>query len=560
MQNWKKGIDYPEWLTEEGLQTLSKGYVLEGETPFQMYHRVARAAAKVLNKPELESIFYNLIVTNKLCLATPVATNLGTDRGLPISCNSIHLADSVDSIFQKQHELAMLSKNGAGVGIYLGDIRGRGAKISGNGVSEGIIPWAKCLDSTTSAVSQGSVRRGASAAYLPITHPDVEEFLQMRRPNGDPNRRCLNLHHAVCITDEFMHKLLNKDVTARHTWAEIMRTRHETGEPFLFFSDNVNKTNPDCYKAHNLKVSTSNICTEIMLHTDSDHTFVCCLSSLNLARWSEITDEDIYYSIWFLDAVLTEYIQKAKGIPGFEASVRSAEKGRAIGLGVLGWHTLLQSEMTPFDSLRAKLLNKAIFDRIRSNAERATKDLAIEYGEPEWCKGFNRRNSHLLAVAPTVSNSIISGSVSQGIEPIVSNAFAKKTAKGVFISQNSQLKAILQSLDKDTSEIWTSIATNNGSVQHLYFLSDVQKEVFKTAFEIDQLAIIELAANRQKYIDQGQSINLFFTADMNPKDFNNVHIEAWESGIKSLYYVRTTTQIKGDVASRGDKECAACEG
>jgi ribonucleoside-diphosphate reductase alpha chain len=563
---WVKGIDYPEWATEESLHTLKNGYLQEGETPRQAWGRCAKAAASyykdVSLSSKLEHIFFRLMWDNKLCLASPVLANMGTDRGLPISCNTIHIKDSVDSIFDKNKEFAILTKNGAGVGIYMGDIRGRGAPIKGNGMSEGIVPWCKVFDTTTATISQGSTRRGASAIYLPVNHPDIQEFINIRRPNQDENRRCLNINNAVCINDEFMHQVERKDKDARNTLKEIYKARLETGEPYLLFTDNVNRANPETYKAHNLKVVTSNLCNEIMLHTDAEHTFVCCLSSLNLARWNEITDEDIYYSIYFLDAVLEEYIQKASNVKGLEPAVLSAKKGRALGLGVLGWHTLLQSEMTAFDSLRASIYNRAIFNRIRKVADLATKELANLLGEPEWCKGFNRRNTHCLAVAPTVSNSIISGAVSQGIEPIAANLIAVKSAKGTFIKKNTRLVSVLEKYNKNTPDVWNDeTLLKTGSVQHLPFLTEEEKSVFKTAFEIDQLAIVKQAAERQQFIDQGQSLNLFFTADVNPKYFHKVHWEAWKQGLKGLYYCRTSTIIKGDLASRSTSDdCKACEG
>lgn len=559
--NWKAGIDYPNFMTIESLKTLQGGYLLPDETPRMMYKRLAKAAANRLGKSALVPIFFNLMWENKLCPASPIAANMGTDRGLPISCNTIHVPDSVDGIFNKSHELAMLTKNGAGVGIYFGDIRGRGAVIKGNGVSEGIVPWMRVMDVVTASVSQGATRRGASAVYLPIEHVDIEEFLNIRRPTQEDNRRCRNLHIAVSVSDAFM-EACKKPGRERELLKKIYKERMETGEPYIFFRDNVNKANPECYKANGLDVKTSNICSEITLYTDPMHSFVCCLSSLNLLNWDSITDDDIYYSIWFLDAVLTEYIEKAKNMPGMQDAVRSAEKGRAVGLGVLGWHSYLQSKGEPMNGFFAKVKNKHIFRKIKEQAERATKDLAKEYGEPEWCKGFNRRNTHLLAVAPTVSNSIISGSVSQGIEPIAANAFAKKSAKGTFITQNKYLKQILADLGKDTPEVWTDIAVNGGSVQHLDFLTDKQKEVFRTAYEIDQLVLVDHAADRQEFIDQAQSLNLFFGADVDPKYFHKIHWTAWERGLKTLYYCRTTTVIKGDVASRQaeDKDCKACEG
>jgi ribonucleoside-diphosphate reductase alpha chain len=551
--------DIPVWMTSEGLTTLEGSYLLPNETPRMMWQRVSNAAAKQLDKPELAEVFFNLFWDNKLCGASPIISNMGTNKGLPISCNSIHPGDSISSIFEKGSELAVLTKNGAGVGIYIGDLRGRGKTIKGNGTSEGIVPWSKLYDQITASVSQGSTRRGASALYLPVEHVDIEEFLLIRRPTQEDNRRCRNTHIAVSISDSFM-ELCKKPGKERELLKKIYKERMETGEPYLFFKDNVNKANPECYKANGLEVVTSNICNEIYLYTDPQHSLVCCLSSLNLVNWDKITNDDIYYSIWFLDAVLSEYIEKASKIPGMEAAVRSAVKGRAVGLGVLGWHSLLQSEGTAFGSLRAKILNRAVFKRIREQSERATKDLAKEYGEPEWCRGFGRRNTHLMACAPTVSNSIISGSVSQGIEPIAANAYAKKTAKGVFISHNKYLKVLLDSIGKDTPEVWTDIATKGGSVQHLDFLLAEQKEVFLTAYEINQMHVIDQAAERQQYIDQAQSVNLFFTQDVDPKFFHKIHWTAWERGLKGLYYCRTTTLIKGDVASKEDPSCVSCQG
>jgi ribonucleoside-diphosphate reductase alpha chain len=454
----------------------------------------------------------------------------------------------------------MLSKNGAGVGIYLGDVRGRGSPIRGNGKSEGVIPWAKVYDSTTVSVSQGSTRRGASAVYLPVDHSDIEEFINIRRPTGDTNRRCLNLNHGVCIDNKWMEAMLAGDQSKRHLWQEILKARVETGEPYLFFSDNVNNANPECYIKNGLKVSTSNICTEIMLYTDVLHSFVCCLSSLNLVKYDEWKDTDLLeVAVRFLDTVLSEYIEKGAEIPGMEASIRAAIKGRAIGIGVLGWHTLLQSKMIPFDSFEAMMLNAQIFRKMKSDAELATTKLAQEFGEPEWCKGFGRRNTHLLAVAPTVSNSTISGGYSAGIEPIAANIFSQKSAKGTFIRKNPMLECVLEGLSKNTPEIWKSINEQSGSVQHLNILSAEQKAVFLTAREINQHAIVKQAAQRQAWIDQGQSVNLFFANNASPKYIHEVHIAAWLQGLKSLYYLRTEGVLRGDLASRSKDECAACE-
>jgi len=559
LEKLKKYGEAPDFLTEIGYKTLLGGYLLPNETPKGMWSRVARTAANILKKPELEEKFFNMLWRGWVGLATPVASNMGTNRGLPISCYSISPMDSTSSILEKGHELAMLTKNGGGVGVYMGDLRPAGSKIRTGGTSEGMIPFAKIYDSITVGISQGNVRRGAAAIYLPVDHGDIKAFLRMRRPEGDPNRQCLNLHHAVCIPDSFMHKVQSGDESSQELLREIYKARLETGEPYIFYSDNVNSQNPKAYTKNNLKISTSNICSEIVLYTDHDHTFVCCLSSLNLAKWHEWKDTDtVELSVYLLDAVLTEFIEKAQKLQGFESAVRSAIKGRALGLGVMGWHTLLQQERVGMGSFRAKILNKAIFKNINENAIKASKKLAEEFGEPEWCKGTGLRSSHLIAIAPTASNSLITGNISAGIEPINANAYVKKTAKGTFIEFNPLLKKRLQELSKDTEEVWNAIVKDEGSVRGLDFLSEEDKDVFKTAFEIDQLTLIDLAADRQPFICQAQSLNLFFSKDVDPQYFHEVHWTAWQKKVKTLYYVRSSSVLRADLSSRG--ECVACEG
>lgn len=562
LEELKKEGEAPVWMDEAGLATLEGGYLLPEETPRAMYLRVSKAAASYYqNSEKWENEFFNAIWNNWLCLASPIISNLGTDRGLPISCNSIHVDDSIYDIFMKDVELAMLSKHGAGVGIYMGDVRGRNASIKGNGKSEGIIPWAKVYDTSVHAVSQGPTRRGAAALYLPVEHSDIEEFINIRRPTGDANRRCLNIHHGVCIKDDWMRDLLAGDSQKRLLWQDILKSRVETGEPYLFFTDNVNSKNPECYTGNNLSVKTSNICTEIFLHTDPEHSFVCCLSSLNLDRWDEWKNTNlVQIAVRFLDAVLEEYIKESEGIHGLENSRRSAIKGRAIGVGVLGWHSLLQKLRIPFDSLQAMMLNTTIFKSIKEKAEAETKMLASELGEPEWCSGYNRRNTHLLAIAPTVSNSIISGGLSPSIEPWAANIFAQKTAKGTFIKRNPEIERILEERGKNNLDVWKSINEQKGSVQHLNFFSSEEKEVFLTAREINQHAIVKQAAQRQRWIDQGQSVNLFFNTNSSAKYIHEVHLNAWESGLKSLYYLRSEGVIRGDGAFRSKDECTACEG
>lgn len=562
----------PEWLTEEGYITLKNGYLLPDETPYGLYKRVATAAASRLNKPELASKFLDYIFRNWLCLATPVAANMGAERGLPISCFSTHVADSTDLIFKSYHEVAMLTKYGGGIGKYWGDVRGRGFKISGGGASEGIVPWLKVEESVLQAVSQSGTRRGAGANYLDIEHTDAEEFIDIRRPTGDLTRRCLtsNFHHAIKVSDNFIHEMKNGNKKNRDLWERLLKARVETGEPYVMFSDNANKNLPQAYINNNLKVSTSNLCSEIFLFTDKDHTFVCCLSSLNLARYDEWKNTDLVETaIWFLDGVMQEFIVKASKLPGFEKAVRFAEKSRALGLGVLGWHTLLQEKMIPFDSFEAMQLNAEVFKKLKQDSQKASQDMAKEYGEPEWCKGTGFRNTHQLAVAPTVSNSLISGGVSQGIEPIIANVYAQKSAKGTFIRKNPILERLLESTNRNSPEVWQQISADSGSVKNVSCLTQEEKEVFQTAREINQFAIVRQAGQRQKYIDQGQSINLFFAAPQDIQDvktkkmlakyIHDVHMEAWEHGVKSLYYLRVESVLKGDSVFKEASDCKACE-
>ena len=567
-----KGIDYPDWLTEAGLKTLQNGYLVPGENVFGMYRRVAHAAAVRVNRLDLEDKFYEAMAKNWLCPATPVAANMGTTRGLPISCFGLSVPDSVDGNYKSVHEMAMMSKHGGGVGVGMTRVRGRGEKIKAgaNGASEGVVPWAKVFDSATIATSQGNVRRGATSINLHVDHLDIEEFLRIRRQIGDINRQCLNLNHCVVISDSFMQRVENKDPKARKLWIEILKTRLETGEPYLMFEDTINRANPEGYVKNNLKVEMTNICTEITLHTDEDHSFVCCLSSLNAARWDEWKDTDLpEIAVYFLDGVISEFIEKASLIPGFERAVRFAEKSRAIGIGVLGWHTLLQSKMIPFDSFQAMQLNASIFRTIRQKAEKASREMAISHGEPAWCAATGMRHSHLMAIAPTRSNSFISGEVSYGIEPIPANAYTDKTAKGVFLIKNRTFETLLQNKQQDKPEVWKSIVKNGGSVQHLTFLDENEKKVFLTAREINQMALIRQASQRQKWIDQAQSLNLFFPANVDPKWFHTVHLEAWKMGVKTLYYCRSSSVLKADAATRqaeekpkvqSKDECAACEG
>jgi ribonucleoside-diphosphate reductase alpha chain len=562
--NWERGKDYPEFFDEISLATISKGYLQPGETPKTAFKRVAHTVAHRLRRPDLERKFFNYMWKGWLCLASPVLANTGCDKGLPISCFGIDTPDSIRGIGLTNAELMRLSASGGGVGISVSRIRGRGSKIAnGSGVSEGVVPWCKIYDSTIIATNQGQVRRGASSVNLRINHPDIQEFLQIRRPKGDTNRQCLNLHQCVVIDDSFMKKVENGDIEARNLWLDILKTRTETGEPYIMFEDNVNKCNPVAYTKNNLSVSMTNICTEIVLHTDEDHSFVCCLSSVNLAKYDEWKDSDlIETAIYFLDGVLEEFLFKAEGKDSLSRSYRSAAKGRALGLGVLGWHTYLQKRRLPFVSIASTAFTHTIFSQIKSQAEYASRKLAEEYGEPEWCKGTGMRNTHLIAIAPTVSNSVISGGVSAGIEPLPANLWTFNSAKGSFIRRNKELEAYFISKGCNTDEVWDQILKEEGSVAGLPddIMSTEDKEIFLTFPEINQLGLVQQAATRQKYIDQTQSLNLSFAPGDSPKFINQVHLEAWRLGVKTLYYLRTDSVIRADIGTRTSTECLGCAG
>jgi ribonucleoside-diphosphate reductase alpha chain len=557
-----------------------------GEKPKDAYWRVATAVAKRLDKPQLATKFFDYIWKGWLCLATPVLSNTGTDRGLPISCFGIDVGDSIYEIGSKNLELMLLAKHGGGVGIGINMIRPAGSKITGNGTSDGIVPFAKIYDSTILATNQGSVRRGAASVNIKIEHKDFEDFLEIREPKGDVNRQSLNLHQCVVVSDRFMKKLEEGDSDARRKWGKLLQKRKATGEPYIMYKGNVNKANPEMYKKNGLKVHMTNICSEIVLHTDEQHSFVCCLSSLNLAKYDEWKDTDLVYtSTIFLDGVLEEFLQRAKNMKGFENSVRSAERGRALGLGVLGWHTYLQQKGLPFEGLQAQFETRKIFSQLKIESERASRDLANEYGEPLWCKESGFRNTHLRAVAPTVSNSKLSGNVSSGIEPWAANVFTEQTSKGTFIRKNPELERVLRKITKNTKEVWDKILADGGSVQDLDFLdewcfldsklvecSEVTeeshngrcnsvKDVFKTFKEINQLDLVRQAGIRQQYIDQAVSLNLAFPATAEPKWINQIHMEAWKQGVKTLYYMRTESVLRGDIAARAmDETCVSCEG
>ena len=568
--DWIKGEDYPEWgNTDVYKKTIAGGYLLSGETPRTAYMRVASSVARRLYKPELAGVFFDYIWKGWLCLASPVLSNTGTDSGLPISCFGIDVGDSIQEIGGKNLEMMLLAKHGGGVGIGVNMIRPAGAKITDNGTSDGVVPFCKIYDSTILATNQGSVRRGAASVNINIEHHDFLDWLDIREPKGDVNRQSLNLHQCAVVGDKFMRKLEQGDAGARDRWSKLLRKRKATGEPYILFKGNTNKANPQAYKTNGLKVHMTNICSEITLHTDENHSFVCCLSSLNLAKYEEWKDTNLIYdAIWFLDGVMEEFIQRAKGLRGFENAVRSAQRGRALGLGVLGWHTYLQEKGLPFEGLLAQFETRKIFSQFKIESERASMALAETYGEPLWCVGTGLRNTHLRAIAPTVSNSKLSGNISPGIEPCAANVFTEQSAKGTFIRKNPTLVKLLKKHKLNTNEIWDKILADGGSVQDISELDNIQmahevtaKEVFKTFKEINQLELVNQAGIRQQYVDQSVSLNLAFPSEATPKWINQVHMEAWKKGIKTLYYVRTESVLRGDIAASAmDPNCLSCDG
>jgi len=576
--DWKKGIDYPVWGdTDVYKKTITGGYLYNGETPKEAYMRVAKTVAKRLYKPELADKFFQYIWDGWLCLASPVLSNTGTDRGLPISCFGIDVGDSIHEIGTKNLEMMLLAKHGGGVGIGINMIRPAGAKITNNGTSDGVVPFCKIYDSTILATNQGSVRRGAASVNINIEHPDFDEWVEIREPKGDVNRQSLNLHQCAVVGDKFMRRLEAGDKETRRKWSKLLQKRKATGEPYILFKGNTNKNNPEAYKKNSLKVHMTNICSEIVLHTDESHSFVCCLSSVNLDKYDEWKNTNLIYdATWFLDGVLEEFIQRAKNMKGFENAVRSAEKGRALGLGVLGWHSLLQKQGIAFESLLAQFKTREIFSKIKIESERASRKLAEVYGEPLWCVGTGFRNTHLRSIAPTVSNSKLAGNVSPGIEPWAANVFTEQSAKGTFIRKNKELKKVLRKIGIDNKETWDKILEDGGSIQGLKQLDgwyydeggrlnelngEPVKNVFKTFKEINQLELIRQAGIRQDYIDQSVSLNLAFPSEASPRWINQVHFEAWKRGIKTLYYTRTESVLRGDIAAAAmNPDCISCDG
>ena len=565
LDDLKAREEAPYWYTVKSYITVSKGYRLKGETPRGMYERVASTVAKSLKMPKMKDKFFDYIWNNWLCPASPVLSNIGRpDKGLPISCFGVSVGDSIKEIMDKSKELALLTKNGGGVGIDFNRIRPKGELIKGgaNGATDGIIPFAKIFDSTTIGISQGSTRRGASSINLDIEHGDWSEFIRMRRPEGDINRQCGNIHHCSVIKDSFMEKVWNGDYPSRRKWAELMKARMETGESYIMWYDAVNRANPQAYINNNLTVNFTNICSEITLFSDELHSFVCCLSSLNLTRWDEWPEDLVEVAILFLNGILNYFIEHAQSVLGLECAVRSAIKGRAIGLGVLGWHTLLQKKMLPFDCFESMKLNNQIFSYIHERAHKASRDLAKKYGEPEWCKGTGYYNTHMIAIAPTKSNATISGGFSEGIEPIHRNLYLDRAAKGNFYEKNPVLEALFEAKGINNKGTWNRVRDDRGSCKNVRGLTDEEKRVFLTAYEIPQESIIRQAAQRQPKICQAQSLNTFFPQGTPPAYFNRIHLLAWKLNLKTMYYCKSTSGIQIDRFSRdiNIEDCKSCEG
>jgi ribonucleoside-diphosphate reductase alpha chain len=541
------------WLTKDSREFLSRGYLKEGVSAEERIREIAEKAESILSLPGFADKLEDYVSRGWISFSTPVWANFG-HRGLPISCFGSVADDTMENILFTNSEIGMMSKHGGGTSLYLGDIRPRGTAISSGGTADGPVHFAKLTDTMIDVAKQADTRRGSCAVYLPVEHNDIEEFLQIKH-EGNPIQ---NLQFGVTITDNWMESMIEGDKQKRKIWAKIISSRSDIGFPYIMFIDNANSNAPEVYKQKGKKIVASNLCSEIMLSSDKDESFVCCLSSLNLFHFDEWKDTDLVETMtFFLDAIMSEFIDKAKHIPFMERSVKFAETQRALGLGVLGWHSYLQKSMIPIESMEAKLLNTYIFKSIRLKADAATEKLATLYGEPELLIGTGRRNATTLAVAPTKSSSFILGQISMGIEPIKSNYFIKDLAKSKTVYKNPQLLELLKSKDRDTKEVWDSILLNNGSVQHLSFLTEHEKRVFKTFVEISQLELVQQNAGRQKFIDQGISFNLSIHPSVPAKDINQLYIEAWRSGLKALYY--QFSENSAMAFARNILDCVSCE-
>ena len=554
------------WLNENSRKFLAAGYLGEGITAEERIANIAKRAEEILQMPGYAEKFYHYMSQGYYSLASPVWSNFGKERGLPISCFGSHIDDDIGNILYSQSEVGMMSKLGGGTSGYFGKIRHRGAEIKDNGQASGAVHLMKLFESMVDVVSQGSVRRGRFSPYLPIDHPDIMEFLEI----GTEGNPIQELTHGVTVTNDWMQEMIDGDNDKRTVWAKVLQSRGEMGYPYIFFTDNANNNAADVYKEKKLPIYASNLCTEIMLPSDHKWSFVCVLSSINVLHYDKWKDTDaVETMIYFLDAVITEFLEKLeryKNSPNLddqqtflfmERAYNFSKDNRALGMGALGWHSLLQSKMLPFDSQEAYNLNSEVFKLIQKRSNIASKHLAEKFGEPELLKGYGRRNTTLNAIAPTTSSAFILGQVSQGIEPIWSNIYVKDIAKIKTTIKNPFLVKLLEDKGMNTPEVWKEIRDMDGSVQGLDFLSENEKEVFKTYPEIDQLSIIYQAANRQNYIDQGQSLNIIIHPDTPTKEVNKIHVTAWKLGLKSLYYQHSMNAAQ---KFKQKKECESCEG
>ena len=542
------------WLNSHSRIFLERGYIEQGGTPEKRIRDIAENAERILKIEGFADKFEDYMSRGFFSLATPVWTNFGNARGLPVSCFNSYISDTMQSILHKVAEVGMMSKLGGGTSGFFGDLRARGSSISVGGESSGPVHFMELFDKVAEVVSQGSARRGSFAAYLPVEHSDIEEFLQIR----SEGHSIQNMSIGVTIGDEWMKQMLAGDKQKRQIWAKIIQKRFETGYPYIMFTDTVNKEAPQVYKDKNLTIKSSNLCSEIELASDENNSFVCVLSSLNLLHWDEIEKTDAVETlIYFLDAVNEEFIQKTKDIPFMATAYNFAKSQRALGMGALGWHSLLQHKMIPFESMKAKSLNASIWKTIREKADKASIELAKKFGEPELLKGYGRRNVTTLSVAPTTSSSFILGQVSPSIEPLNSNYFVKKLAKGSFTYKNPHLKKLLKDKDQDNDEVWRTILVRGGSVQHLDFLSQEEKDIFKTFGEISQKEIVIQNIQRQKYIDQSISLNLMVPPNCPAKEVSELLIYGWENGIKTFYYQRSSNPAQE--LTRSILTCSSCE-
>ncbi|MFM1878260.1 MAG: hypothetical protein RLZZ241_1126 [Bacteroidota bacterium] len=554
-----------EWLTENSRKFLASGYLSEGVTAEERIWEIAQRAENILGIPGYADKFYRYMGEGYFSLASPVWSNFGKRRGLPISCFGSHIDDDMGNILYTQSEVGMMSKLGGGTSGFFGKIRHRGAPVKNNGYASGAVHIMQLFDRMVDVVSQGSVRRGRFSPYLPVEHKDIHEFLEI----GTEGNTIQQLTHGVTVTDAWMEAMIEGDEEKRSIWAKVLQRRGEMGYPYIFFRDHANNGAPEVYREKNLQIHASNLCTEIMLPSNDEWSFVCVLSSVNLLHYDKWKNTDaVETMVYFLDAVLSEFIEKLESYRDsddredrqtflfMERAYNFAKSNRALGLGVLGWHSLLQAKMLPFDSQGAYDLNSEVFRAIKDRSYKASAELADRFGEPEVLKGYGRRNTTLNAIAPTTSSAFILGQVSQGIEPIWSNVYVKDIAKIKTTIKNPYLEKLLEEKGKNTQEVWLSIRDNDGSVQHLDFLTEHEKDVFRTYSEIDQLAIIYQAANRQNHIDQGQSINILVHPEMPVKEINKIHVTAWKLGLKSLYYQHSMNAAQ---KFRQKKECVSCE-